>query len=104
MRLTGQHYLLRKQTSHLKLNKALNSLPQNKHQGLKEEQSIRHCTQLICMQQTTYQYRLLPILNPPKSSKVGRFSTVKSMIEASVITIRKGYHELPSFLRHLEGN
>lgn len=27
MRLTGQHYLLRKQTSHLKLNKALNSLP-----------------------------------------------------------------------------
>lgn len=27
MRLTGQRYLLRKQTSHLKLNKALNSLP-----------------------------------------------------------------------------
>ena len=58
----------------------------------------------IGWQQTTYQYRLLPILNPSKSSKVGRFSTVKAMIKASMIAIRKGYHELSSLLCHLEDN
>lgn len=52
--------------------------------------------------QTAYQYRLLPILDPSKSSKVGRFSTVKAMIKASMIAIRKGYHELSSLLCHLE--
>lgn len=42
------------------------------------------------------------IVYPAQSGKVRGLGTVETMIEASVVAIRKGDHELSSFLSNLE--
>lgn len=41
------------------------------------------------------------IVYPAHSGKICRFGTVKAMIETSMVTVRKGNHELSSFLSNL---
>ena len=41
------------------------------------------------------------IVYPAHSGKVGGLSTVEAMIEASMVAIREGDHELSSFLSNL---
>lgn len=94
-------YCIRKQSSHLNEHR-IHSLRTNTADLMSS--SALGYLYTVGWQQTTYQHRLLPILDPPESSKVGRFSTVKPMIKASVIAVREGYHELSSLLCHLEDN
>lgn len=49
----------------------------------------------------TYLSGHLAIINPPQGGKIGRLSTIESVVEASMVTIRKCDHELPGLLRDL---
>lgn len=48
-----------------------------------------------------HQNCLLAILNPSLCGKVGRFCTVETVIETSMVGIGEGYHELTSLLSNL---
>lgn len=49
----------------------------------------------------TYLSGHLAVINPPQGGKIGRLSAVESMIEAGVVAVGKGDHELPGLLRDL---
>lgn len=46
----------------------------------------------------TYLSGHLAVINPPQGGKIGGFGTVESMIEAGVVTVGKGDHELSGLL------
>jgi hypothetical protein len=41
------------------------------------------------------------VLDPPRGRKIRRLCAIESMVEASVITVRKGYHKFTGFLNDL---
>ena len=49
----------------------------------------------------TYLSGHLAIINPPQGGKIGRLGAVESVIEAGMVAIGKGDHELPGLLRDL---
>jgi len=52
----------------------------------------------------THQDGLLAVLNPPLCSKVSGLGTVVSVVEAGVVGVGEGHHELTLLLGHLEIN
>ena len=50
----------------------------------------------------THQNGLLSIFNPTLCGKVGGLGTVVAMVEACVVGVGEGHHELTRLLGHLE--
>jgi hypothetical protein len=64
--------------------------------------SIRKNKKWCLRMYVTYQCASLAILNPPISCKVGRLSTIESIVITSMVTEGKGDHELTGFLSNLK--